>query len=247
MEVDVEVGVDVAGLRAQLRTVYWLGGGSGAGKSTIAAALAEQHGLRLCSTDDVMADHARRCPARQCPHLHAFGAMSMDERWVHRPPRVMLETFHWYRGEGFHLILEDLLTTIGTTGGAGAGGGPARPGMLVEGFRLLPHLVRPLLADARRAVWLLPTPGFRRAALESRGGLWQIAGRTSDPQRALENLLERDRLFTEELREQTRRHQLHAVEVDTSWTQEQSRREVAVSLGLEGDRPPSLRTSGSAR
>ncbi len=35
--------------------------------------------------------------------------MDMDERWVHRNPETMLETFHWFRGEGFGLIVEDLL------------------------------------------------------------------------------------------------------------------------------------------
>jgi hypothetical protein len=76
---------------------------------------------------------------------------------------------------------------------------PPGRGLVVEGFRLLPQLVAPLLADPRRAVWLLPTPEFRRAAFESRGGLWQIAGRTGHPERALRNLLDRNRMFTERL------------------------------------------------
>ncbi|WP_432574446.1 hypothetical protein [Kineococcus sp. SYSU DK005] len=221
--------MDVAALRERLSGVRWLGGGSGAGKSTTAASLAERYGLRVYATDDVMAEHARRCPEARCPHLHAFAAMSVDERWVHRSPRVMLETFHWFRGEGFHLIVEDLLALSGTDG---AGGGRAGPGVLVEGFRLLPDLVAPLLADPGRALWLLPTPDFRRAAFESRGGSWRIAGRTGDPHRALANLLERDRLFTDELREQVRRRGLGAVEVDLSCTHEQLLREVALRLGL---------------
>ncbi len=40
-----------------MRHVCWLGGGSGAGKSTIARRLAAKHGLRLYSTDEAMADH----------------------------------------------------------------------------------------------------------------------------------------------------------------------------------------------
>ena len=43
-------------LRERLRHVYWIGGGSGAGKSTIARRLAARRGLRLYSTDEVMAD-----------------------------------------------------------------------------------------------------------------------------------------------------------------------------------------------
>ena len=46
--------------RARLRDVYWIGGGSGAGKSTIARRLAARHDLRLYATDEVMADHGHR-------------------------------------------------------------------------------------------------------------------------------------------------------------------------------------------
>jgi len=38
----------------------------------------------------------------------AVEKMSMDERWVDRSSQTMLETFHWFRGEGFDLIIEDL-------------------------------------------------------------------------------------------------------------------------------------------
>src|SRR5260221_118942 len=47
----------------------------------------------------------------------------MDERWVNRSPETMLETFHWFRGEGFGLIVEDLLRCR------------AEPCVIVEGFR----------------------------------------------------------------------------------------------------------------
>jgi hypothetical protein len=83
--------------------------------------------------------------------------MDLDERWVNRSPETMLETFHWFRGEGFGLIVEDLLCL------------PAETGVIAEGFRLLPHLVKPLLAEPGHAVWLLPTPEFRRTAFDSRG------------------------------------------------------------------------------
>jgi hypothetical protein len=37
--------------------------------------------------------------------------------------------------------------------------------VIVEGFRLLPHLVKPLLSAPSHAVWLLPSPEFREARL----------------------------------------------------------------------------------
>jgi hypothetical protein len=202
----------------RLRHVLWLGGGSGAGKSTIARRLAARHGLRLYATDDAMADHARRAAARDCPLLAEFAAMDMDERWVSRSPQVMLETFHWFRGEGFGLITEDLLRLAG------------EPRVIAEGFRLLPRLVQPLLAGPDQAVWLLPTPGFRRAAFARRGS--PVAGKTSDPGRALRNLLERDRLFTERLSEETKRLRLPVIEVDAALTEDDLAARVTEAFGL---------------
>jgi hypothetical protein len=132
----------------------------------------------------------------------------------------MLETFHWFRGEGFGMIVEDLL------------GLPREPQVIVEGFRLLPHLVQPLLAAPGHAVWLLPTPTFRQAAFDSRGSTWDLARKTNDPERALHNLLERDRLFTERLCEQTRLLDLRVIEVDTTTTEDDLAELVTESFGL---------------
>jgi len=212
-------------LRARLRHVYWLGGGSGGGKTTIARRIAAWYGFRLYSTDDAMRDHGLRIAPGDSPFLSAFAAMDMDERWLNRSPEVMLETFHWFRGEGFGLIVEDLLSM------------PVEPCVIAEGFRLLPNLVEPLLSARSHAVWLLPTAGFRRAAFGSRGGLWRIAGNTSDPERALRNLLERDRMFTERLAEETRLLRLPVIEVGTAMSESELASRVAASFALTDAHP----------
>ena len=191
---------DTADLRARLRHVRWIGGGSGAGKTTIARRLAARYGWRHYATDDVMGDHARRTTPQEAPFLHEFMAMDMDERWVNRSPKAMLETFPWFRGEGFDLIVEDLLRL------------PREPGVVVEGFRLLPRLVEPLLSSRAHAVWLLPAPEFRQRVFASRKKA------TSD--RALQNLLERDRMFTETLREETAQLALPVIDVDASMAED---------------------------
>lgn len=104
--------------------------------------------------------------------------------------------------------------------------------MIAEGFRLLPRLVKPLLAELGHAVWLLPTAEFRRAAFASRGSLWQIASKTSDPERALRNLLQRDQMFTGLLREETKRLELAAIEIDTTMTEDDLTKRVTQVFGL---------------
>jgi 2-phosphoglycerate kinase len=214
---------DDASLREQLRHVYWIGGGSGAGKSTVAAALADRYGLRLYGTDEAMPDHARRTTADDAPYLHEFMSMTMDERWLDRSPEVMFETFHWFRGEGFDLIVEDLLAM------------PREQGIVVEGFRLLPSLVAPLLADRSRAVWLLPSPEFRAYAVVKRAKATRKPGfldQTSDPERAARNLAVRERYFVERLRNETRELELRALTVDAAVGEDTSIRCVSERFGL---------------
>lgn len=199
----------------KLQRVYWIGGGSCAGKSTIARRLAAEQSLQLYPTDDVMADHARRSTPADCPLLHEFMAMDMDERWVNRSPAEMLETFHWFRGECFSMIVEDLLRL------------PREPAVIIEGFRLLPHLVKPLLAVRNHAVWLLPTPEFRQSVAQ-----WEFIGKTSDPARARRNLIERDAMFTQRLYEEAQRLELNTIAVDSTMTVDELAGEVTKAFGL---------------
>jgi 2-phosphoglycerate kinase len=211
----------VPDLAARLRHVRWLGGGSGAGKSTIAARLAAADGLRVYSTDDAIQRHVARSTPGDHPLATAFVAMDMDERWLIRSPGEMLATFHGFQGELFELIVEDLVAL------------PSNPPILVEGFRLLPRLVAPLLDAANQAAWLIPTTAFRRTSLEARHGLWTIAGRTSDPARALENLLERDALFTVHVAREARELGLTTIDVDGNLDFEALTNQIARALGFE--------------
>ncbi|MGH9123982.1 MAG: hypothetical protein ACRDZ8_04550 [Acidimicrobiales bacterium] len=209
----------------QLTRVYWIGGGSGAGKSTVARRIAASRGWTVYSTDDTMAEHVGRSTLQTAPYLHRFIEMSMDDRWVNRSPETMLNTFPWFRGEGFPLVLQDLRAL------------PPEPPAVAEGFRLLPGLVRPLLANPANAVWLLPTPEFRQAAFASRDSRSDIPGRTADADRARRNLLERDRLFTGRIAEEVRHLGLSAIKVDAPTTEEQLLTQVLEALGLGGASP----------
>jgi 2-phosphoglycerate kinase len=212
---------DGAALREQLQHVYWIGGGSGGGKSTIARRIAAEHGLRVYATDDAMSDHARRSRTEDSPLLHRFMAMDMDERWVNRSPETMLATFHWFQGERFDLIIDDLLSL------------PREPRIIVEGFRLLPRLVKPLLSVPSHAVWLLPTTDFRQSVVESRGGsAWGFVAKTSDPERALRNLLDRDRMFTDFLRDEAVHLDLPTIEVSVGSTEDDLAKRVTAVFGL---------------
>lgn len=207
-------------LQAALRHVRFIGGGSGAGKSTVARRLAAKYDLRLYHTEP-LSKYADRTTAADAPLLHAFLAMDMDERWLNRSPQVMLSTFHGFRGEQFDLLIDEILAL------------PRNSAVLVEGFTLLPRLVAPLLSGPGQAVWLIPTPEFRRAAFDARGSTWDIPRKTSDPDRALANLLERDRLFSDQVFSEATALDLPVVRVDLGLGVDDLETAVAEVLGLD--------------
>ncbi|WP_435298280.1 hypothetical protein [Streptomyces sp. Tue6028] len=93
--------------------------------------------------------------------------------------------------------------------------------------------MKPLLAAPERAVWLLPTPDFREAAVLSRstageGFVW----RTSDPARAGRNVAERDRSFTQRLRDEIERLQLRSVQVDITMTEDDLAEQVTTAFRI---------------
>jgi hypothetical protein len=133
----------------------------------------------------------------------------------------MFESFWAFRGEAFEMIVDDLL------------GKPRDVPTVVEGFRLLPRLVAPLLSRRDHAVWLLPSPAFRRRVFETRGSTDAIVSRTSGRRRALENLLERDALFTEAVTREANELALQVILVEVGMPVDATLERVAVALGLE--------------
>ena len=201
-----------------LERVLWIGGGTGAGKSSVAIALAERHGIERYNYDWHDArDHSTRTRADRHPHRAAFLAMSLDERWVTRTPAQMAEESLADFRERFELVIEDL---------AAVSTGP----VIADGFGLLPELVAPLLADLRQAIFFLPTPAFREWALAKRG--WVTIDGATDPSAARANRLARDALLTEYVRRTAIALGLLIIDVDGSQPLEQVSALVERHFGL---------------
>jgi hypothetical protein len=170
--------------------VLWIGGGTSAGKTSIARELARRYGVTSYHVDQHELDHARRRDARRHPTMEAWNALTLDETWVDLPVEQLVNATPAYSRERIELIAEDLRTL--TAGG----------GVVAEGFQLTPEAVAPLLESPRQAVWLLPIPSFQCETLLRRPHAWATPNLTRDPERAQANRSERDRLLVERFREQ---------------------------------------------
>jgi hypothetical protein len=162
----------------------WIGGGTGAGKTTTARALSVRHGLRRFPIDAFWyAYDARWAQPRKSP----------DEQWLETPPEVQAAEFEETSRRMMGYALDDLavMSDVPT---------------IVEGPQILPDLVPP----GDQAVFLDPTPEWQRSVLVPR------PMPSSDPERALEARLVKDRLYADRVAALAWEHGFPVLEMDGS-------------------------------
>ena len=193
-----------------MSTVLWIGGAQWAGKSTVAWLLSRRYGLTAYHYDF----HDRRghydravAHAGRYPHRHAWQVLhehDPDRTWVRSTPEEMAEGCRHSFVERFGMVLDDLRALSS-----------GRP-LVAEGWGLRPELVAPLLDSPRQAVFLVPTETFRRRQLRELPRASRITAQVSDPERALANRTDRDRLLAHDVVESARQQGLRVIEVDGS-------------------------------
>jgi hypothetical protein len=106
--------------------------------------------------------------------------------------------------------------------------------VIAEGAALLPALVHSVLAEPRRAVWLVPTEPFQIAHYSQRRAVidWALDGCT-DPEQAFRNWMARDAAMGRWISAETARLGLSLLTVDGACTLEESAVTVAAPLGLD--------------
>ena len=198
---------------ARIANVFWLGGGCGSGKTTIARVLARRLDLRLYPVGGYTYAHAERSKRGGFPLNRAVAEMTSEQRWD-AAPAELAEQFAAVAAERLEMIVADL-------GDLGPG-----PTIVAEGPQLFPDLVAPLMPTPLHGLWLLPTPEFGQHGVAGRraGGLTGEAARRRR---------DRDVLLTEMNRRQARRHGVPAAAVDGN-------RSLADTVDLVAERLESL-------
>ena len=181
--------------------VFWIGGSPCAGKTSIADALATKYQGNVYHFDRMEVQHIARSNKATNPELMAFLAMDMDERWLTRSPGAMARNAIASWQARFPLVLEDIRAF------------PTNAPLFAEGPGLFPDCVAPLLINPRQAVWLVTTESLCAAVRRQRGG---SALGTSDPDRALSNIVRRDLRMAHYVKRQAAARQLLCHEVDGS-------------------------------
>jgi hypothetical protein len=209
----------------RLRHVRWLAGGTGSGKSTVAAALARQFDLDVYSGDRAEHHWLDRCSPDRQPRFAALRGQRPGSVWRGRSPEQVFEAMASRYGETIGFLVEDLLSR------------PAGRIVIADYFGVQPRDLAPLLAWPGQAVFLVPTAEFRRTALTQRYADSDRARATwgdFDPAALLEARLARDALWDAEVAEQASALGLPVVTVDGSRPVAQLAADLAERFGLAG-------------
>jgi hypothetical protein len=189
----------------------WIGGGQWAGKSTVARLLAVRHGLTAYHYDyhDARGHFDRRLARGE--HVER----DPEKNWVRRTPEKMAADAREIFALRFEWTLDDLRALES-----------ARP-LLAEGWGLRPEFVVPLLDSPRRMIVMVPTDEFRlhQAATLPRAG--SVSREVSDPERAQQNRLARDRLLAQDAVARARELDVRVLEIDGSRKTEEVAGQVA--------------------
>jgi hypothetical protein len=158
--------------------MIWIGGGQGAGKTTLSWHLSRANDLPLHRIDLWTYDHQARMPAGD----------SLDEQLA-RGPEAAADAFESHSRLRLKLVLDDIAARD-------LGKVPA----LVEGPQLMPGFATQ--APPGWCVWLLPDPARTRVTREERlANEETLAGRTVAGRSRAALVLRRDAILTSRIRE----------------------------------------------
>lgn len=151
---------DIQDIKRDLKHVYWLGGSSCAGKSTIAQMLEEELGLDIYPIDPKwFGDHLQAADPKRHPGMvkyrETFDGLSIREIFEKFPVDDLIELQMNFFTEEFEMIIDDLYEL------------PKDKPILAEGTALFPSQVSPV-TEPHQAIWLVATETHERKIRQQR-------------------------------------------------------------------------------
>jgi len=146
---------------SELDHALWIGGATGAGKTTVARRLAQRWGLRIYGSDNWTWVHRDRAIAAGVEAAIKFESLTPEQRAA---SPVEERTAMWLGNERAAMVVDDVRAL------------PRSPLVVAEGGVVSPALVAPT-----RSVWLEPTEAFQ---LRHRLADWVAIGFSADDARS---------------------------------------------------------------
>lgn len=164
--------------------LYIMGGSPCSGKSTIAEALAETHGLHYFKVDDHLDRYMKLAAQDGKSVCSQVAELSPEQIWM-RDPTVQCEEELMIYEEIFEYVLGDLQQL------------DCEKGIITEGAAYLPELAKQLGVPFRRYLSVTPTKEFQLFHYAKREWVPYALEGCSNQTKAFENWMNRDILFAQ--------------------------------------------------
>jgi 2-phosphoglycerate kinase len=159
--------------------IYWIGGSTCAGKTTIANIISEKYSFKVYHCDEYLGKHIDKSNAQEHPNLNRVTKMS----WNDILNMSVEEYLNWTIGlfkEEFEMIIEDLSILY-----------DGKP-ILVEGVGLFPELINNVVFDKDHAIWVVADEKFYKKHQRDRKELFERIKECLNPEKALQNYMDFD-------------------------------------------------------
>ena len=169
--------------------IYYIGGSTCAGKSSVAEILSKKHDLYYFKTDDFLDRYMQAGARKGYPVCRKTAGMSAEQVWMREPLLQCREEFDIYR-DIFEFVAADL-DRIEWKGG-----------IITEGTAYLPELMKQFGVPGSRYIVITPTKEFQVIHYRKRAFVPLVLEGCSDKEKAFRNWMDRDVLFAQEVRRQ---------------------------------------------
>ena len=176
-----------------MEQVFFIGGSTCSGKSTLARSLARQRGWRHFCVDDHLGEYAARGEESGGAICAKHAGMSLSEFWMRDPKEQCEELVEFYH-EVFPFVLGDLVLE------AMASDVP----VVAEGIAFLPELLSESGVDSKHCAYLVAACPLHDELYRARAWTSQLLEGCEDRSRAFQLWMERDNLFSQHVRRQAR-------------------------------------------
>ena len=193
------------------RNLYFIGGSSCCGKSTIASMLQKEYGFVYFKLDEYTGDYIEKGASLGLEPMLKISKMNYDELYLGRTVEEQVEDELNFYKESFEFFLEDLENLEGEN-------------IIIEGSNVTPDFANEY--GFKLYVALVPTKKFQLDNFEKREWVQEIMGKCSNRQQAYYNLMERDIQLALEFIEQAEQNKKPYILVDGKKSIEQVYKEV---------------------
>lgn len=174
--------------------VYIIGGGPGAGKSSISEPLSKKYGFEYLRADDFVGEHQQEAAERKYPINNYLNSLKDHEQQLELIKLTSKQEIA-RQEELFFILLKELRAR-------------RIKEVILEGNCLLPRLVQERFEYPHKAVWLIPTLKFQKELYPKREWAEGLLNQSDDPVFTLRNWIKRDHEFNMVILEQAKKYKL---------------------------------------